>query len=328
MNIKLAARGFTAALFTMLLLGGLCGRASAVISTPIAACGTLSSPGNYFLTGNLSATGDCLVIAADNVAIDMKGKTITGSGSHAGITDLGNSFSFQIITNGKISNFENGIDLSNSGEAIINNVDSSKNTNDGIFIEECCNTLNAVTANNNGGTGIVIDSSNSSLTNVAANGNGAGGILIEGDESTVVASTASKNTGIGVEIDDCCSFVIASKTQKNTGDGIELGSEDNGVIKSTSSGNGGAGMDFPTTGDNMVTASKSNGNAGTGIDMIGRWGIFSGVTANKNAGGGVSMPCRGSTASLTAKGNTGSNLTQSPVTDGPCANVNLKAPGF
>lgn len=57
-----------------------------------------------------------------------------------------------------------------------------------------------------------------------------------------------------------------------------------------------------------------------------RFGIFSGVQANKNGGGGVSMPCRGSTASLTATKNSGSNLIQSPVTDGPCANANVKAP--
>src|SRR5579864_185348 len=81
MNIKLSARELTAALFAMLLIGGLCGRAGAIITNPISACGTLSSPGAYFLTKNLSATGDCLVIAASNVAIDMKGKTITGNGS-------------------------------------------------------------------------------------------------------------------------------------------------------------------------------------------------------------------------------------------------------
>src|SRR5260370_40711347 len=66
MNIKLTARQFTAALFAILLIGGLCGRASAAAPTPIAACGTLSSPGNSFLTSNLTAAGACLVIAAAN----------------------------------------------------------------------------------------------------------------------------------------------------------------------------------------------------------------------------------------------------------------------
>src|ERR1019366_5892026 len=70
MNIKLSARSLTAALFATVLIGGLCGRAGA--ATAISTCGTLSSAGNYYLTSNLTATGDCLVIAAANGAIDMK----------------------------------------------------------------------------------------------------------------------------------------------------------------------------------------------------------------------------------------------------------------
>ena len=324
MNIKLSARGLTAALFTMLLIGGLCGRASAAAPTPITACGTLSSPGNYVLTGNLTASGDCLVIAADNVAIDLKGKTITGNGSGSGITDGDVDHPNAIITNGTIRNFDTGIDLEDSGGAIISNIDSSKNTGDGIFIDRCCNTLNAVTANNNGGTGIDIDSDDSSLSNIQANGNSDGGIFISSCCNTLVGSTVTNNTGIGVEMLGCCSFVIASKVQKNSGDGVEMTSCCNGVIKSATSKNGGDGMDL-TNGDNMVTASKSSGNGAIGIEMNDRWGIFSGVQANKNGTDGVDMLCRGSTASLTAVHNKGTNLVQT-VDDGPCANVNLKAP--
>src|SRR5258708_29496292 len=82
MNIKASARRFTAALFAMLLIGGLCGSAGA--QTAVSSCQTLSVPGNYFLTKNLAASGDCLVIAAPNVAIDLKGKMITGNGSNSG----------------------------------------------------------------------------------------------------------------------------------------------------------------------------------------------------------------------------------------------------
>ncbi len=322
MNIKYSAQRLTTALFAMLLIGGMCGRASA--ATAISACGTLSSAGSYYLTSNLTATGDCLVIAAPNVAIDMKKKTITGNGSGAAITDNGIENDYAIIANGKIRNFDNGIELSNSGEAIISNVDSSNNTGDGIYIEECCDTLNSVKANNNGGTGILIDSDDSSLTKIQANGNGDGGIYITSDDNLLVGSTVSNNTGIGVEMLDCCSFVISSKIEKNSGDGIELASEDNGVIESSTTGNGGDGMDFPTSGENMVTESKSSGNTGTGVNFGDRLGIISGVQASKNATG-VSMECRGSTASLTAKGNSGSNLVQTAV-DGPCANVDLNAP--
>src|SRR6267154_5446890 len=159
MNIKLSAREIIAALFTILLIGGFGGRASA--DTAVSTCGTLSSPGNYFLTQNLTATGDCLVIAADNVAIDMKGKTISGNGTGAAIFDASIQHPFAIIRNGTIRNFQIGIDLDNSGLATISNVDSSKNVSHGIFIDRCCNTLDAITANGNGGTGILIASDDS-----------------------------------------------------------------------------------------------------------------------------------------------------------------------
>jgi hypothetical protein len=320
MNIKLSARRLTTALFAMLLIGGLCGRASA--ATGISACGTLSSAGNYFLTSNLTATGDCLVIAAANVAIDMKGKTITGNGTGAAITDGGSFFDFAIISNGKIRNFENGIDLSDSGEAIISNVDSSNNTGDGIFIDRCCNTLNSVTASSNGAAGIDIRSDDSSLTKIQANGNGNGGIFISQCCDLLVASTANNNTGIGVQIESDDNFVVSSKIQHNSGVGLEM-VDDNGVIKSNTSNNGGDGMEFTDT-VNQLIADKSNGNGGTGIDMAGRFGVISGVQANKNAIG-VSMECRGSTASLSAQHNSTSNLVQT-VSDGPCANADLKAP--
>jgi|GEM_PF-2224807 len=320
MNIKLSARELTAALFAMLLVGGFCGRARA--ATGISACGTLSSTGNYFLTSNLTATGDCLVIHASNVAIDMKGKTITGNGTGAAITDNGIEYDFAIIVNGKIRNFENGIDLSDSGDAIISNVDSSNNADDGIFINGCCDTLDSVTANSNGASGIDISSDDSSLTKIQANGNGNGGIFIAECCNLLVASTANNNTGIGVQIGQDDSFVVSSKIQHNSGVGLEM-IDDNGVIKSNTSNNGGDGMEF-TDQTNQVIASKSNGNGGTGIDMTGKFGVISGVQANKNATG-VSMECRGSTASLAAQHNSTSNLVQT-VSDGPCANADLKAP--
>ena len=39
--------------------------------TQIKSCGTLSEPGSYVVVQNLTATGDCLVIAADFVTIDL-----------------------------------------------------------------------------------------------------------------------------------------------------------------------------------------------------------------------------------------------------------------
>ena len=323
MNIELSARRLTAALFTMLMISGLCGSASA--QTAVSSCQTLSAPGNYVLTSNLSTTGTCLVIAASNVAIDLKGHTITGGGGSgtSGITDDGGDRDYAIIANGKIQHFDTGINLATSGSAIISKVNASNNGSQGIFIRECCNTLNSVTADNNI-VGIEIESDDSSLSNIQANGNSNGGILITSCCNTLVNGTVSKNTGIGVEMEDCCSFVVASKVEKNSGIGIELTSSDNGVIGSIASNNGGDGMEL-TGGDDLVVASKSTGNSGAGVDVTSRWGIFSGVTVSKNASDGVDMECRGSTASLKSQKNSATNLVQT-VVDGPCANVNLNAP--
>jgi len=324
MNIEFSARRIVAALFTMLLIVGLCGRAGA--QTGVSSCQTLSAPGNYFLTSNLSASGDCLVIGAANVAIDLKGKTIKGNGSGSGITDGGSARNFAIIANGKISGFSNGVNLLASGQAIISNLNSSNNTAEGIIIGDCCNTLSAVTTNNNGDVGIVIQDDDSNLTNIQANKNANGGILITQCCNTLVGSTVSSNTGIGVEMTGGGdSFVVASKIQKNSDIGLEMARGDNGVISSTTSKNGGDGMDLTTNGDNMVVASKSTGNSGVGINIGAKWGIISGVTVSKNHSDGVDMQCRGSTASLTATKNSGTNLVQT-VVDGPCANANLNAP--
>jgi hypothetical protein len=307
----------------MLLVGGLCGRAGAIITNPISACGTLSSPGNYFLTNNLSAAGDCLVIGASNVAIDLKGKTITGNGSGSAINDGGVQHNFAIIANGKIRNFNNGILLGNSGLAIISNIDSSKNTSDGILIDRCCNTLNSVIANGNGGAGIVIFSDDSSLAKIETNGNGDGGIFISQCCNLLVEGVANNNTGIGVQINSDDSFVVGATMQHNTGIGLRM-IFDSGVIKVNTSNNGGDGMEFTST-VNQVIQSKSNKNVGTGIDFLSRFGVISGVQTNRNGGDGVDIVCRGSTASLTALHNTGSNFVQTN-SDGPCANLNLNAP--
>jgi hypothetical protein len=329
MNIKFSARDLAAAIFAILLVGGLCADARAA-STPVSSCGTLTPAGNYVLTKNLTATGDCLVIAAANVAIDLNGKTITGNGSGSGITDDGVAREYSIVANGKIRNFQNGINLRHSGEGIISNVDSSNNTDGGIFIEQCCNTLDAVTANGNGAIGIVILSAHSSLSNIRAAGNGDGGVGISTCCDTsccnvLVGSTVSNNKNVGVFMAQGRSFVIDSTIQKNVNGGLTMSDAHNGVIKSNTSNNGGDGMTMPSE-DNMVTASKSNGNAGNGIQFSdATLDVLSGVKANNNSGNGVIMDCRGSTASLSAKNNSSANLVQT-VSDGPCANVNLKAP--
>lgn len=71
-----------AALFSIALALGatiLVPAASAREPTPIKACQTISKPGSYELANNLTATGDCLLIATDFVTIDLAGFLISGA---------------------------------------------------------------------------------------------------------------------------------------------------------------------------------------------------------------------------------------------------------
>lgn len=322
MNTKITAGAFAAVLLSMLLMGLLGGVASA--QTAVSACQTLSSSGNYFLTTNLTATGSCLVIGADNVAIDLKGKTITGGGSDAGITDSGVARDDVIIANGKITNFANGVDLAASGHAIITNLTVSNNSSNGIFIKGCCNTLSSITANSNGGAGIYVNSDDSNFTDIQASGNTGPGLDATECCNTVIGSTLSNNTGGGVNIGDGDDFVIASKVENNSSNGVVISGGTDGVVTSTITGNSGDGVNLSSS-DNMVTESTVSKNTADGIDLGGTYGIISGVTAQSNGADGVNMLCYGSTASLNAISNASADLVQT-VDSGPCANVDLFAP--
>ncbi len=88
-----------AMLFTVLFGLGLLNSAPSAADPPapteISSCGTtISTPGNYKLTRNLSALdATCITITADNVSIGLGGHRISGNASSStsmfGITDGG-----------------------------------------------------------------------------------------------------------------------------------------------------------------------------------------------------------------------------------------------
>ena len=151
---RIATRQSTALTFAIagLLLAGPAARAQTVLT----ACGDITSAGNYALGNNITAAGDCFTLKASNVAIDFKGKTLTGNGTGAGIRDDETARNYAVISNGKIRNFYDGINVRASGNATIHEMDVSGNTSTGILITGCCSTLEAVKANENGGDGIFI----------------------------------------------------------------------------------------------------------------------------------------------------------------------------
>lgn len=77
---------------------------------------TITAPGTYVLTGNLTAPSDVAILIsppiAGSVVLDLKGFTLTGSGSGLAVDIYTNGPGTQYpitIQNGTISNFSNGI---------------------------------------------------------------------------------------------------------------------------------------------------------------------------------------------------------------------------
>lgn len=287
-------------------------------STSVSACGTLSSPGSYVLTKDLSATGTCITITAEGVSLDMKKHSIKGNGTGDGISDGGSHLASMAIANGKISNFSVGIDLSTSCCAVIKSVTSSNNASTGISIEGCCSTLDAVTASGNGADGIDAAGCCYTLNNITAKGNHGIGISATDCCTSISKSTITGNGGVGVLSTGCCTFLVSSTVKKNGGEGTDMSDCCNFVVGSTVSGNKGSGIDL-SNGDNLVTNTKVSKNGGDGIDLSDTENQIVNSQSSKNGGAGADVECPGAITGFTAKGNKGGSLT---TTGGTCTQLN------
>jgi parallel beta-helix repeat protein len=208
-------------------------------------CRTLDIPNTvYRLTKGLSSgAGDCLVVAANKITIDMQGKTISGSGNF-GITDDSQAPNDSIvIKNGSISGYAAGILLSSSRVSVLavtatgNSVgialsgalslvkssDASSNDTVGIVTDGDRAQVQQSTANNNGVAGIDVGSgaANCLVTMNTANGNGLNGISLFGDRAcTVSYNTTNDNGQLGVFVKNAPSktLLITHNTAVNNTD--------------------------------------------------------------------------------------------------------------
>jgi hypothetical protein len=306
---------------TILALGfGATAPAQAAPPTPITACPyTITAPGAYILTKNLTAVGvSCITIAApgiDYVAIDLEGHSITGDGTvGVGIGGFGNH---AVITNGTVQQFNTSIAIAgnfNTATQII----SRQNTGTG---------RSDFPINNDG---LVLFGQYNTVTNSTATQNARGGIYV-GDYSLVSGSSANNNgpnpaptngqePGIQAGLD---STVTESEAENNGWIGISSGGF---VMGSTAQGNGGTGIDSPS-----VTDSTASGNAEDGIELfsfissgarIGQGNVTGSVTKN-NGGAGMLLQCTAVAVGNTATKNAGGNLVTS---DNTCVLLDNNAP--
>ena len=153
----------------MLVAIGVLGLAGAASAGPksITTCKTLDEAGSYLLTKNLTATGDCLVVTASGVSIDLGGWMLTGNGTGTGIKDLYAAATGTEIRNGSITNFEEGIELS-GGKSIVEQVRVRNSADFGILVGSGSLVRNSVVSNS-GSIGLVLNCPSTAVGNTVTN---------------------------------------------------------------------------------------------------------------------------------------------------------------
>lgn len=171
----------------------------ALAVTDITSCSTITEPGSYRVTRNLTASGDCLVIDASFVSIDLGGHVLTGNGTN-GIGIRLNSSGFgpgpkrsgSEVRNGTITNFGRGISTLQS-DSLIERVKVLKNSSEGIGVS-------------GGAKGVVIRQSSAS-----ENGDG----IIAGTENVLQQNVARKNERYGIGFISCPNLLINNIATEN-----------------------------------------------------------------------------------------------------------------
>ncbi len=171
---------------------GVLGLAGAVSAAPksITSCKTIDEPGSYLVTRNLTGSGICLYVDADDVAIDLGGYVLRGNGTGDGVT--ANAYRKGItVRNGTVTNFNSGVSLFGTG-SIVEQVRAHDNTSYGIIVGNGALVKSSI-ASDNGDDGIFADPS-SLITGSVATGNGLRG-LVMWCPASAVSNTTTNNAG-------------------------------------------------------------------------------------------------------------------------------------
>ncbi|NKB47739.1 MAG: hypothetical protein GKS02_00090 [Alphaproteobacteria bacterium] len=203
-------KGLSIFLAVMLITAGLSSHSAQAAPTRVNSCQTISSTGSYILTRNINgsaAAGDCIIIDAAFVTLNLNGFTIGGPGFIGNVPNgSGVAINAQGVTvrNGTVTGWDNGIGSGFSNGISVENIRAIDNDFNGIIV---------------GLGGLVKDSISS--------GNGASGILFK--EGSVIINNVTKDNGdpaLGQAVygisGDCPSTVIGNTAIGNLTNNLNL----------------------------------------------------------------------------------------------------------
>ena len=217
-----------------------------VVAAPavITSCQAIKRPGSYVLGRNLfvpadKSTGDCLVIAANDVTIDLAGFKIGGRAKNgSGIKTDGEVRRGISVMNGTITGFHAGMDLGYTGTNVtVQSMRFMDNGGIGVDVNDICIIKDSIFYQNGqgiraGSRSIVVGNTSNFNTNtgiqVAVGSRVEGNVAdINGQHGIIVGggSTTTNNTALGNEIFGLfvnCPGNVMGNTATSNGTNLQL----------------------------------------------------------------------------------------------------------
>ena len=227
------------------------------------ACGVvISTAGCYNMTTSLVATsntGDCILITAPSVYLNLTGDSVTGTGAASagnGI-HLASTAAGATIVGGSVSGF--GIGILANARVVLEAPDVEGNNSDGIQLSTAASSkIVSGTSSSNGGNGVTIIGSNSfTLVNFDASSNRGSGIDVSASSAgDITDATANSNSMSGITLNKSNSTNIPGLNANNNGTyGVQVvSSTSNKIFAAAVNLNGIYGVYLKESSSNVVAS--------------------------------------------------------------------------
>ena len=178
----------------------------AMTPTPLDVCGPIVSPGNYILTANPPPpAGNCFVISAPHVTLDLAGYTVAGLGVGAGVVLAPGAVDARIestVPNAIVGGFSTGI-RDEASDAVIAGpgLRVTGNLVNGVWVLGATGSaVQQLIANGNHRYGVHLQLSfGASVSGGVVNGSGSYGIWVQTSEGTrIVNNRVAGSHGAGI----------------------------------------------------------------------------------------------------------------------------------
>ena len=271
----------------------------AVTAAPVYAshveCGSLITADTTLDSDIGPCVGDALIVAADDITLDLGGHTVSGTGTSAGVRVARHTG--VEVTNGVIDGFHRGLVLDEADGNHIWSLTLRNNVRQGITVAGSDANLiekNSILDNDGDAIRLGLSDGNIVRKNVAV-GNVFGiGVADGSDGNLVEKNSVSATDAFGIAV---FSTSTDNRVEKNSvlgtrlGDGIVVAADSSGtrITKNVANGNADDGIDVddPAT---TVTENTANDNADLGIEAV------PGTTdggGNRASGNGNPAQCTG-----------------------------------